>query len=263
MKKKTLAILNAVFFLTTLLVNYLSNTGWIGGNTMKSVSDNYRNLFTPASYAFSIWAVIYLLVGTFIVYSFYTLKKDGKDSTILNTGYWFIISCIANCLWVVIWLKNLIGLSVTLMIILLCCLVMLVIKNRIGAPPAPLSLRSMVWWPFSLYLGWISVALIANIAAFLTRIEWNGFGLPPSFWTIAMLVIAGTINLFMIFKKNLNAFGIAGAWGIMAVAIANKNENSAVFYTAVIISLAIIASVILHISRDPGNYKQQKIKHFN
>ncbi|RYG51361.1 MAG: hypothetical protein EOO01_08670 [Chitinophagaceae bacterium] len=112
MKKQTLAVLNAIAFLATIAVNYISNTGMIGGNTMKSVSDRYQNLFTPASYAFSIWGVIYLLLGGFIVYSFFGLKKDKHSSFISYTGIWFILSCVSNSLWVVCWLNDFIALSV-------------------------------------------------------------------------------------------------------------------------------------------------------
>ena len=66
--KKTLQIANGVALVFTIVMNYLSNTGIFNGNTMQTVSDNYRNFFTPAGYAFSIWGVIYLGLLGFVFY---------------------------------------------------------------------------------------------------------------------------------------------------------------------------------------------------
>ncbi len=261
MNRKTLAVLNTIFFAVTIAVNYLSNSGLIGGNTMRSVSNRYENLFTPASYAFSIWGVIYLLLGGFIVYSFFVLKKDKHSSFISDTGIWFILSCIANSLWVVCWLNDFIGLSVLFMLILLTSLTKVILNNHIGISDATPRQKFFLWWPFSLYAGWISVATIANIAAFLTKTEWTGFGISETVWTIIMIAVAAVLNLILISKRDITAFAIAGAWGLMAVAIANRGDHQPVFLAAIISSILIIISVVITLFKKPAGIRQHHLKH--
>ncbi len=66
--KKILSVLNIFALIITIFINYLSNTGAIGGKTIAAVSEKYPALFTPANYAFSIWGLIYLGLLCFIVY---------------------------------------------------------------------------------------------------------------------------------------------------------------------------------------------------
>lgn len=245
MKKKSLVILNAVFLVITLIINYQSNTGFFNGNTMKTVSDRYDNFFTPASYAFSIWGLIYLFLISHIIYSISVLKKKHESSIIKHIGIWFTFSCVLNSAWVVFWLNDYIGLSVCIMIALL--LVLLKILANIRANYNRPSLKTVVFAfsPFSLYAGWISVALIANIAAYLTKIKWEGWGVSDITWTIVMILTAGLINILMIWKSNLISFGLVGAWALIAVAVSNDLVNKPIYLVAGSTALVILLNCII------------------
>ncbi len=246
MRKKTLAILNAVFLVITLVMNYLSNTGYFNGNTMKTVSDRYHNLFTPAPYAFSIWGLIYLFLLAFIIYSFVILKREKESRIISQVGFWFLITCIANSLWVVAWLFDYIGISVLLMIVLLIALIKIILNTRAELTNPPFLIVACIWWPFTIYSGWISVALIANIAAFLTKIQWTGFGISEPGWTIIMIVIAGLLYLFMTWKRNMREYGLVGTWALIAVAIANTENHKEIYITALVTAIIISLSSMVH-----------------
>lgn len=242
MKKTTLlTVLNAVFLAITLLVNYLFNSGWYTGNTMKTISDKYHNLFTPASYAFGIWGVIYLGLIAFIVYSFSILRRERERAVIDSIGIWFIISCIANALWVVSWLTDAIGLSVLIMGILLFSLIMIVFKSNMEITNPPFRRVALVWWPFALYTGWIMVALIANVAAWLTGVGWEGAGLSEASWAIIMVLVAMLLFIVLTWTRNMRESAIAGAWGLLAVGVENMNVHSAV---TVVVYVAVVALVI-------------------
>ncbi len=86
----------------------------------------------------------------------------------------------------------------------------------------PLSTIAFVWWPFSFYSGWITVALIANTAAWFTAIGWDGFGISEITWTIVVILVAMLINLIITWTRNMREFALVGAWGLLAVGIANK-----------------------------------------
>lgn len=247
MKKKILILLNVVFLAATLAINYASNTGVIGGNTMKSVSDRYHNLFTPAPYAFSIWALIYLLLIGFVIYGFRFFNQKDEQWNFSAVSIRFILSCIANSLWVYAWLNDYIALSLLLMVFLLIALLSIIntineIRNRSFAT------RIFFIWPFSIYAGWVTVALIANAAALLTKLEWSAWGISEVAWTVIMITIAALINILVAVKRNLTAFSLAGIWALIAVAVANRTDHKIVFITAVIAaSLIAIGSILKHL----------------
>src|SRR5665213_1484673 len=185
--KKILQIANGVALIATIIINYLSNTGVFNGNTMKTVSDKYHNYFTPASYAFAIWGVIYLGLLGFVIYTGRSLfKKTGSDgeNVVEEIGWWFVISCVVNSLWVIAWLYDATGISVILMSILLISLFKIITNNRMELDFHPLKKYLLIFWPFAFYSGWITVAIIADVAAWLTKINWNGWGISPVSWTI-------------------------------------------------------------------------------
>lgn len=249
--KKTLQIANAIALIITLAINYLSNTGVLNGNTMKTISDKYHNYFTPAGYAFSIWGLIYLGMIAFVVYtgrSFFKNPNDhnSENEVVLKIGWWFVISCMANSLWVVFWLYDFIGLSVILMVILLFSLLKIVINARMELDFHPFKKYLFIFWPFAIYTGWITVALVADIAAWLTKINWNGWGISEISWTIIMILIAGVINVLMVWKRNLREFGLAGIWALIAISVANKNELQSIVYACYTAAAIILISIIMN-----------------
>lgn len=245
--KRSLQVANAVSFIITLVFNYLSNTGIFNDNTMGSVSAKYDNLFTPAGYAFSIWGLIYLALLAFVIYQGRSIfKKVEDDQFVLEVGWWFVISCIANSLWVLAWLYDYTGTSVLIMLVLLFSLLKIVINTRMELDEVPIKKLVFLWWPFSIYSGWITVALIANISAWLTKTGWDGWGFSDIFWAIIMIIIAGAINLFMTWSRNMREYAIVGVWALVAIAVANWNTEQSIVQAALIVALIIFVSTGLH-----------------
>src|SRR5690606_880072 len=120
-------------------------------------------------------------------------------------------------------------LSVFLMILLLFSLLKIVVNAKMQLHNAPLKKFMFFWWPFCFYSGWISVALIADIAAYLTKIGWNGFGISQTTWTIIVFVVAASIHIFMIWNRNMSAFALVAVWALIAIAVANQRGNDLVF----------------------------------
>lgn len=245
--KKLLQIGNIIAFLVVLVMNYYANTGAINSETMASVSAKYENLFTPAGYAFSIWGVIYFSLLGFIIYQARSLFGNFETSQAFRrVGWWFIISCFANVLWIFTWLNEMPGISVFIMCILLLALIMIIIRTRMELDDEPLVVIGFLWWPFSFYAGWISVALIANMAAYLTAIGWNGFGITEVTWTIIMILVAGAINLVITWTRNMREFALVGVWGLVAVAVANWEQEEAIVVTALIVAAILFISSGFH-----------------
>ncbi|HEY8661960.1 MAG TPA: hypothetical protein VIL78_23195 [Hanamia sp.] len=245
--KKSLQIVNIIALIATIVINYLSNTGIFNDDTMASVSARYQNYFTPSGYAFSIWGLIYIGLLAFVIFQGSGLFKKAKaDNVVLQIGWWFVISCIANCFWIIVWLYDYIGLSVLIMLVLLFSLIRIIIKTNMEMDDAPFKIIAFVWWPFSIYSGWITVALIADIAAYLTKIKWNGLGISAITWTIIMIIVAGIINLLMTWNKNMREYALVAVWALVAIAVANWNGVQSIVQTALVIAVILLLSIGLH-----------------
>ena len=249
--KKVYAVLNLVISLAVIAWNGLSNTGVIGDKTVGDVSDDLNNLFTPAGYAFSIWGIIFLgliINGGYQVYIAY--KGSEEQQKFVLTGPWLIIANIANGVWIWFWLNEYVGISVLIMIVLLLTLLRANLNLGIQKVKVSRSILTMSWWPLNLYLGWISVALIANIAAYLSQIGWADT-VNEELYTILMILVSIAVNLFVLFTRNMRTFCWVGVWALLA--IASRSEITAIYYTAFYsaILLAVItgAHILIKLGR--------------
>lgn len=239
---KLFRILNMVALIITIGVNYLSNTGFFNNETMAIISGKFQNLFTPAGYAFSIWGLIYLaLLGFVIYYGPFTNETDAKEKTVLSIGWWSSISCLANCLWVITWLYEYTFITIPIMILLFISLMKIITNNKETIEAKDLQTTLFLRLPFYIYSGWISVALIADVAAYLKKIEWSGFGFSETVWTIIMIVVAAVIHLYMVWKRDMVSFAFVAVWALVAIAVANQNFNNMVYNSA--IATAVILAV--------------------
>lgn len=254
--KKILPLANGIALMITIAINYLSNTGILNGNTMKTVSDKYFNYFTPAGYAFSIWGLIYLGLLGFVIYTGRSLfKKDAEDPILSKIGWWFVLSCIANSLWVFAWLYDYTGVSVLIMIAILVCLLKIIINTRMELDYHPFKKYLFIFWPIAIYAGWISVALIADIAAWLTKLNWNGWGISDVTWAIMMICIAGLINIFMIRTRNLREYAVVGIWALIAISVSNESHKS-IIYVCYAVSVIIFVFIGISAMKD----RQRSVK---
>ncbi len=245
--KKGLQIANGMALGSTIFINYLSNTGLMNNTTIGEISGGLRTLFTPASYAFAIWGLIYLMLLGFAIYQGRSLVvKVRDDDFVMNIGWWFVLSCIANCAWVFSWIYGYTGLSCVFIFLLLISLLKIVWNNRMELWDAPISVIAFLWWPFVIYSGWVTVASIANVSAYLVKIDWSGFGLSPVTWTIIMIGIATVVNLAITWKRNMREFTLVGAWALIAIGVANQNIETSIANTAFIAAGILILSSLIH-----------------
>jgi len=186
-------------FVIMVVINALANILPINGISTGAVSDSYPNLFAPAGITFSIWGVIYLLLALYCLYQFGIFQKNTLIDTPLYTkiGMIFIITSLANAAWIFTWHYGALALSLVLMLIILLGLIF--INNLLAKADLTLKDKFLLKLPFSIYYGWITVATIANVTAFLVDLGWNRWGFREVFWAIiaigAGLVIGGLTAL--------------------------------------------------------------------
>jgi hypothetical protein len=230
---KKLSTLNFLSVLFVIVINYLAQAGRFNNNTIASLSGEYDNLFTPAGYAFSIWGIIFISLLFYAGFQLYQSFSSYPDSgNILKTGYWFSIANLANALWVIVWLYEYTFISVLVMLVILGSLLKIVLNTNMERWDAPLKIIAFSWWPICLYAGWIAVATIANIAAYLSKIGWDGWIFSESQWTVIMIVIGVIINSLMIYKRNMREFALVGVWAFIAIYARHESGNQLVAFTA-------------------------------
>ncbi|MDY0104451.1 MAG: hypothetical protein RBS07_16060 [Lentimicrobium sp.] len=239
-KQRSLSLLNMASVILAIGVNYYSQIYKINGNTVSDLSKQYFNLFTPAGYAFSIWGFIFLGILIFAGYQVYlTYSKSQTMEFISQTGGWFALANLGNAAWIIAWLYNYTLLSVAIMLIILLSFIKIILNTNMNRWYAPLKTVVFAWWPIGLYAGWISVATIANISAFLAKAGWDGAFLNEMQWTIVMVVIATLLNVIVIYKRRMRIFALVGAWALIAIYVRHMNDMQLIAVPAMIGALLI------------------------
>ncbi|HBF18604.1 MAG TPA: hypothetical protein DDW81_00825 [Cryomorphaceae bacterium] len=215
--RSTLLILNTLGWSAVVTVNALANILPINGYTTGELSDKYPNLFTPAGFTFSIWGVIYLGLLAFVSFSMYNARSSEKNTGTELIGLWFFISCLANVGWILAWHYQLVGLSVCIMFVLLFSLIQIYRNLGVGIRAVSPAEKYMVHAPFSIYLGWITVATVANITALLVHWNWRGWGLPANFWTAAAILLATLVALYILNRTNDFFFVLVLVWAFFGI----------------------------------------------
>ncbi len=208
-KNTLIKLFAGLAYVAMVVVNFLANGLPINDRSTGAISDAYPNLFVPAGPAFSIWGLIYLLLGVYVLYQF--VKKDQKTEEIIQRiNKLFIATSLANISWIFAWHYDYIGSSVLIMIVLLVFLIKIADIIRTGQ--FTVFERISIWASFSIYFGWITVATIANITVFMVSIGWNGFGIADFVWTSIILVVGAIIGILRMRKDKNIAYGLVLVW---------------------------------------------------
>jgi benzodiazapine receptor len=207
LKHISLTLINFLALTAMIVFNYLAVSLPLNGLSTGAISKLYPNLFVPAGFTFSIWGIIYLMLIASIVYQIIALFKNDKRALLAQRliGLWFGISSLLNVGWLYAWHFRMPILSLFIMIALLLSLIQIYSNLGVGIRQTKHSERFFMHLPFSLYLGWISVATIANFTAVLVNYNWSGWGIPPVFYTSILILVAGLLALAFL-QYNVDLF---------------------------------------------------------
>lgn len=233
--------LNIIGMLVVLVVNAMASLLPLNGLTTAQISDSFFILFVPAGYVFSIWGVIYLGLIAFTVYQ--ALPAQRGNPRLRKMGIWFFLSGLANSLWLVSFHYQLFGLAMIMMLVLLGILIRIYTILGIGKETVKPVEKWVVNLPFSIYLGWIKVATIANASQFLYFINWDGFGISAEIWTLIMLAAALVISAMVSFTRKDVGYTLVLVWALIGIAI--KQSVIPIVANAAWISAAVVAVVLV------------------
>ena len=163
-------------------------------------------------------------------------------------GWWFVASSVFNVTWLFMWHYNQIALSEIAMLGLLVSLLVIYLRLGIGRRAVGSLVRWLVHLPFSIYLGWISVATIANTAVLLYDLNWNGFGVAPEIWTAVVLLVGGLLGVLMTLTRREIAYPLVIIWAFVGV-VTRRMDTPIVAVTAGLTALVVLLVLVIGLLR--------------
>lgn len=249
-------IITWVLFLGVIAVNALANILPINGYNTGQISAFYPNAFVPAGFTFSIWGVIYLLLLSYTIgFTYYSIKGQQHPKAFIfieRINTYFLLTCIFNMSWIIAWHYLQIELSLVIMLLFLITLIQLFLKSNTIARDLTLSQRFILQTPFIVYLGWISVATIANTTALLVAYKWTALSIAPVYWSASMILIALLLAVLMLKKFKAVPFALVVTWALWGI----KASQGSVYpliqsITTVSVACLFVMIAITLIKRDP------------
>lgn len=233
-----------VVFVITIVVNGAANVLPINGQQTREISDRFDVFVVPAGYVFSIWGVIYVALLAFTVYQ--ALPSKAEHPVLRSLGLLPALTGVLNTAWLLLFHYEVFVLTVPVMVALLVTLI--VIHGRLWAMRERLEgvERWVVALPFSIYLGWITVATIANVAQTLSALGFDGFGIQPELIASVVLLLGLAIALTFVWRFADWAYGLVIVWAYAGIVV--KEADSALVPIvagagAVAVSALVLATI--------------------
>lgn len=234
--------INLIVFFITLGINSLGSLGLINGMSQKAVSDKYHTLITPSPITFSIWGLIYTLLLISLIMMIIKEKDIAYKRVIDIFTPIFLISCIFNILWIISFSYEKIGASTLFIFGLFISLTSINKKLSQHKREIPNKLLNST---FGLYAGWLMIATVVNIAAFLVSVSWRGLGISPIILAPIILVIS--LILVILINKNLKnaVFPLPVGWAYFGILMESKRLGDHIDYGPYMKPVIVIGIVVL------------------
>ena len=242
------SLANALTLVGVLVVNGMAGAGTLSGESIGVLANRYASYLLPAGYVFGIWSLIYLALLVFVGDQLLPGRRDAP--VVERVGWGWVINGVLNVAWVVLFSFGLFGAALVVMVLLLVDLVVLHVRITEGPEPLGLRDRLVVRWPFDLYLAWISVALIANTAQYLTYLDWGGWGISGEVWSVVMMGVATALGGVMALRRRAWIFPLVVAWAVWGIGVRYVDlpllRSGAIAFAAVSIVLAVAGLRVRH-----------------
>ncbi len=211
-----------VMTVVTIAMNTLANVLPLAGRTTGEISDAFPALVTPAGYVFSIWGVIYLGLLAYAVWQ--ALPGQAGNRRVAAVAWPIVVGHVANSLWIVAWHNLAFGATQVLMLVLLGSLIVVYLRLRARSqqrgdtPPSRVE-RLVARGTFSVYLGWITVATVANTTIWLMDLGWDGGFVPAAVWAALTLVVATALGVRMLRVYRDAAYAAVLMWAFVGIVV--------------------------------------------
>ena len=212
--------------LAVIVVNALASALPLNEQTTGEISDRFKVYFVPAGYVFAIWGLIYLALLAYMVYQ--ALPSQRENPRLRRTGWLYVLSCAANIAWIFLWHWEYFAFSLIAMGALLLLLIAIYLYLGTGRTHASAAETWLVRVPFSIYLGWITVATIANVTSVLEYIGWDGWGISSIAWAVIMMVVAAVVTALVSITRGDILYVAVILWAFAGIAVKHSTVLSIV-----------------------------------
>ncbi|MGA2503749.1 MAG: tryptophan-rich sensory protein [Anaerolineales bacterium] len=241
MKNTFRQIAVVIIVLVTLVINILADALPINGLNTGKISDSFHVFFVPAGYVFAIWGLIYIGMLTYAVYQ--ALPAQKNNPRMQATGWWVILGGMANSMWIFLWhYERFVG-TLAAMLVLLASLLATYLRLGIGKTKVSAAENWLVRVPFSIYLGWITVATIANVTDVLSFIKWNQFGYSDGTWMIVILFAVVVIAGLLSFTRRDIAYAAVILWALAGIGV--KFPHQGIVTLGIWIAFGLVAVTLV------------------
>jgi hypothetical protein len=254
MKDITRQISVVVTVLITLVVNGLANALPLNGQNTGQISDRFNVYFVPAGYVFSIWGLIYIGLIAYAIYQ--ALPSQRENPRLRATGWWIALGGLANSAWIFLWHYNQFPLTLVAMLFLLATLIVTYLRLGIGRTTITSGEKWAVHLPFSIYLGWITVATVANISDVLDFLKWDRFGIAPEIWMSIVLAAVLVIAVLMNFTRRDVAYAAVLLWALAGISVKQASVPTVVIPTWITFGLVALTLAAAFFVNKPGQVKR-------
>jgi hypothetical protein len=253
MRFPVLVSLNIVTAMAMIAVNGMANALPINGLNTGQISAFYPNAFVPAGFTFSIWLVIYILVIGFCIFQISGSRIRENKEAVERIGSLFALTNILNASWILAWHYRMVSLSLLIMLLLLLTLVAIHLRLPIPDTSRPMQNRIWIQGTFSVYLGWIMTATIANTTAWFVDKGWKGSPLSEETWAIIMILAAGLLSFLMLSRRKNRIVPLVTVWSAGGIIARQYGANgfNGVALTGSIVCIVLLLAVILSAARRP------------
>ncbi len=232
--------------LATIIVNILADALPINGQNTGAISNSFKVYFVPAGYVFAIWGLIYL--GLIVFAIFQALPAQRQNPHLQATGWWVVLGGLANMAWIFLWHYDQFFLTLLAMLVLLASLIVTYLRLGIGRTTVPSAETWAVRLPFSIYLGWITVATVANVTVLLDFLHWDRFGIAPEIWMSIVLAVVLVIAALVNFTRRDVAYAAVILWALAGISVKNSAIPAVVIPTWItfgLVALSLLAALSL------------------
>ncbi|MBN7794211.1 TspO/MBR family protein [Microbacterium esteraromaticum] len=242
--RQSTVIAAAVF----MLIGATIGGGALGGTPVQDLQDGalsaQGSYLAPAGPAFAIWSVIYVGLIGYTVWQ--ALPSQREDPRQMRTGWWVALSMLLNGLWLVT--AQFLTLPLTVLVIAALLAVLAVIIVRLDTPPARGWVdRLLLDGVMGLHFGWVTIATVANTAAWLTQSVPDQWAQYADAWGIAVLVVVLVIAALSGIVTGRIAPALATSWGLAWLAvgrITDQPRSDAIGITAIIVAGGILVAAV-------------------
>ncbi|MGO2748023.1 tryptophan-rich sensory protein [Microbacterium sp.] len=230
------------------IVTALFGSGLFGGRGIADAAGGAfasdATVLAPAGFAFAIWSVIYLGLLAYAIWQF--APAQAAKARHRAVGYGVAASALLNAVWIMCVMAWRIAESFVIIVILLGVLLMTFVRACRRPRRGTVAEIVLIDGVIGLYLGWVTIAAAANLAAWLAGVGIESWAEAPGVPGTITLIFAGLVAVFTAWRGGRWAPAVASTWGLIWIAIGRWAQDPAA--PVVASTAAVLAVVVLGVT---------------